>query len=502
MAKAAARTGAGVLSVREALGQLPPGLRTEHDEPQSVTALYFDTADRALAGAGLRLSCSPEPDRTCWLLVRGGDPVHEASADPAAEPPREVPAGLADLLLARTRGEPLTPVLRVQRTTAVSRVTGPGGTVQLADVHTRAETLGADTALHTWRVVQRTGRLDKPAAAALDAALARLAVPAGGDQLDRLLAAPYATAATAATAAVRVRSAKDPARLLLTARLREQVAELIERDLQVRLAMPDAVHKMRVATRRLRSLLKTAEPLLDAGPAAALRAELGWLAGELGSVRDREVMLAHLRDRLAELPGEQVLGPVAARIEQQLTHEELVATESLRDTLRSRRYAALLEQLAGFAAAPPCLPPADRPAHRVLPRLVGREGRRLRRRVRHAQGLGDGPDRDAALHEARKVAKRLRYAAETVAPAYGRPARKLAARAERMQEILGARQDSVVIRQFLRAEGARAGTREGENGYTYGLLAGLEQGRAREADREFAVLWRKVGTGRALRRIG
>ncbi len=77
-------------------------------------------------------------------------------------------------------------------------------------------------------------------------------------------------------------------------------------------------------------------------------------------------------------------------------------------------------------------------------------------------------DRDAALHEARKAYKRGRYAVEVFRPGH-KPARKLAKRLGRRQDVLGEHHDTVVLRQLLREEGMRA-YGEGENAFTYGLL--------------------------------
>ena len=66
-------------------------------------------------------------------------------------------------------------------------------------------------------------------------------------------------------------------------------------DLPVRLDAPDAVHKMRVATRRLRSALTTFKALFAADVVRPLRDELKWLAGELGAARDAEVMRERVR---------------------------------------------------------------------------------------------------------------------------------------------------------------------------------------------------------------
>jgi CHAD domain-containing protein len=92
--------------------------------------------------------------------------------------------------------------------------------------------------------------------------------------------------------------------------------------------------------------------------------------------------------------------------------------------------------------------------------------------------------RDQALHEVRKKAKRLRYAAELARPAGGRRAKRLAHRAEVVQEALGRHQDSVVARQRLRQLGIQSSA-PGENGFTFGLLHAAEQGRAHEAEQDF-----------------
>ena len=76
------------------------------------------------------------------------------------------------------------------------------------------------------------------------------------------------------------------------------------RDVRVRRDLPDAVHQMRVAARRLRSGLKTFGPLVDREWADALREELAWAAGELGNARDTEVLLGRL-DKHADDLGER-----------------------------------------------------------------------------------------------------------------------------------------------------------------------------------------------------
>ena len=116
-----------------------------------------------------------------------------------------------------------------------------------------------------------------------------------------------------------------------------------------------------------------------------------------------------------------------------------------------------------------------------MPRLLQRDAKRLRRAV-HAVGLAEGgaDERNVALHEARKKAKRLRYAAESAVPLLGKRAKRVAVSVKKVQQALGAHQDTVMSRRVLRDYGVRAHL-SGENGFTFGRLHALEQARATSA---------------------
>ena len=67
----------------------------------------------------------------------------------------------------------------------------------------------------------------------------------------------------------------------------ELVRELLLRDGDAREDERDGVHKMRVATRRLRSALSTYRPVLSTNRTEPVRDELSWLGRELGAPRGR-----------------------------------------------------------------------------------------------------------------------------------------------------------------------------------------------------------------------
>jgi CHAD domain-containing protein len=80
----------------------------------------------------------------------------------------------------------------------------------------------------------------------------------------------------------------------------------------------------------------------------------------------------------------------------------------------------------------------------------------------------------------------VRYTAEVAVPVLGERATQLVDTMKDVQELLGARQDTVVTREQCRRIGLAAAA-AGENAWTYGRLHGLEEARAERAGAEF---WR------------
>ena len=155
------------------------------------------------------------------------------------------------------------------------------------------------------------------------------------------------------------------------------------------------------------------------------------------------------------------------------------------------RYLRLLDDLDTLVRDLPMTDEGARPARDVFPRLLRRDAKRLRRAVRAARQAEAGEAHDAALHDARKKAKRLRYAAELAVPALGEPAEELASAAEEVQEALGEHQDTVMSRRFLRELGARTHL-DGMNGFTLGRLHAIEEARAAAATEDFQHAWTHV----------
>jgi CHAD domain-containing protein len=254
----------------------------------------------------------------------------------------------------------------------------------------------------------------------------------------------------------------------------------------VRYGDADAVHDMRVATRRLRSTLRSFRSVLR--PWQPLRDELKWFATALGGVRDGDVMGQRLTEAVGAQPPELVIGPVAARLAQRVARESAQARERLIEAMDSPRYAGLLAGLDDLVVAGPTRRVGKgrlrRAARRALLRADRRldAGRKTGDRAGRTSGdhtvniTGDhaGPSRDERLHEARKAYKRARYAVEVLVPVAGQPASRLRKRLKYLQDVLGAHQDAVITTTRLREHGLRAFA-AGENAFTYGLLGGRQQ---------------------------
>lgn len=282
-------------------------------------------------------------------------------------------------------------------------------------------------------------------------------------------------------------SGKSPASALLMSYLADQVTALRHHGSRVRENEADAVHKMRIAIRRLRATLATYRKLLDPDVVAHLRGELKWLAGASGAARDAEVMQERLTQLLAAEPAEVVIGPVSERLDGRLEADLAAGRRDVLDALDSERHVRLLDTLDTLLTDPPLTPLASKPARKALPRLVTKAENRLARAVEVAEAV-DGGERDVALHEVRKCAKRLRYAAELATPIRPERATTLTHAAHDLQRALGDHHDSTVARDLL-LELAADAHRRGESDLTYLQLHAVELGRAGESEAQFFRAW-------------
>ncbi|GAA2165103.1 CYTH and CHAD domain-containing protein [Pedococcus bigeumensis] len=459
--------------------------RVDEVAQAQLEAVYFDTAELDLHRRGITLRRRTGGDDEGWhvKIPRGPDQKTEIQ-QPLGRAVKAVPRKVLDQVRAIVRDRPLVPVATIitDRTT-YTLLDHEEPVALLCDDRVTARAMGDDEDDHAWREWELEA-LDGARPRSVFALFEPALLDAGahrahyGSKLGHVLARLDQEPAPVR----QKRPRKGDAGELLRQRLEQQITALHAHDAAVRDGSADGIHRMRIAARRLRSALTTTKPLLTT-PQDELREELRWLGQTLSPARDALVIRERLETALEAEPREVVLGPVRSRLRLELTQQHKQALAAAKEALDSPRYFALLDALDTLAADLPLAPSAKTKARKVMGDLVRRDTKKLHQAVKAAK-RSDPAARDQALHEARKKAKRLRYAAELAAPAGGRRAPKLASRAKAVQQALGQHQDSVVARQHLRQLGAQAFLHS-ENGFTFGLLHGAERLRAQQAERDF-----------------
>ena len=483
------------------LGGLPSVAGASGPQEQILEAEYFDTADMRLIRNGVTLRRRRGGSDPGWhLKLPAGGSTRQEIRVPLGRGGRRVPARLAGLVRGYTRGEALRPVARIStRRQVVTLVDGAGASLaEIASDDVSAQTLGDETMISQWAEVEveLTGggpRLLKAA----DAQLRRdgLQPSARSAKLERALGWPEGSGpqrgGQPAAANRKHQPAPASAGDIVLAYLREHAARLGSMDPRVRGDEPDSVHQMRVATRRLRSTLQSFGEVIPRSGTEPILAELKWLTGVLGEARDAEVLATRLAQNVRAIPAEQVLGPVAARVQAHFAPIQAAARGNVLAALDSARYFELRDALDGLLADPPLSAEAERPAAQVLPGAARRTYRRTRRRMRRAGRTSPGHPRELAFHEARKAAKRARYAGEAISPALGKGARRFTRQMKKIQSVLGDHQDAVVARGVDRELGVSAHL-AGENAFTYGLLYEREDGRAARLRAKARQVWKRT----------
>lgn len=266
------------------------------------------------------------------------------------------------------------------------------------------------------------------------------------------------------------------------------VLRLLRHEPGVRLgADPEDVHQARVATRRLRSHLRTLRDVVEPEWAGGLRRELRWLGRNLGAVRDADVLRGRLRSRAASLP--EADRPDVDALLVALDGQREQARERLLSSLREPRYPALRDALLEAARAPLVLgETAAAPAGPTLRPALSARWKGLARAI---DVVIEDPG-DEALHAARIRAKHARYAAEAVTPLFGKRAEAFAKAATALQDVLGEHQDAVVAGAWLRqAAGASPAS-----AFVAGRLAELEAEAGRAAEAAWPRAWKTLSRKR------
>jgi CHAD domain-containing protein len=476
--------------------RLPPmegaveGLHADDPAPILQHTTYYDTPDLRLARWGASLRYRDTDGWTVKLPVdaTGDILVREEILLPGG--PTRPPERAVDLLRAYVRTETLAPVTRMRTLRRAVVLRGADNAPVAEVVDDEVSVMDGRRLAARFRELE-VEALDGTTDETLDEIVAILRASGAGDPdpTPKYVRALGPRAMAAPELAVSDLPKEASAAAVVRQAFAASMIRLLRHDVVIRLdADPEGVHQARVATRRLRSDLRTFKKLLDEAWVADLVEDLRWLADRLGAARDADVMLARLRKRVLKLDlADRLAGE---RLLEQVEEQQRVAHEHLLAAMREPRYAQVLDRLVDAALRPALLLEADLPASTVLPGLMRKPWKKVKKAVK---ALGDDPT-DEELHQVRIKAKRLRYASEAVAPLMGKGAHELADAASDLQDVLGEHNDAVVAGRWLRDAAGRA--RSVRTAFVAGELGGLEQWSAAETRDSWPAVWKRLKAGK------
>lgn len=296
---------------------------------------------------------------------------------------------------------------------------------------------------------------------------------------------------------------RDPMIVFAYACLRQAFGALLAQQPQGRaVPEPAAIHKMRIATRRLRVGLRTFENVLPSGRARHFAKEFRWLAHTLGEVRDLDVYAENFRE-YAKLvpPGQQSeLGGYELHLRRARTE----ARNALETLFGGARLEALLDSFREFLEGAPAAAALRR---RRSFRVVDGAAKYLRKSSQRVLRGGRGITADSEpeqLHRLRIRAKRLRYELEFFVEVFPELAKGVKA-AKQLQEVLGEHQDACTacarLQEYSRKREPRRqpSRRAGREPSAVEHLLALQAHAAADARQRFASEWRRFE--RAIERL-
>ncbi|MGE0597830.1 MAG: CHAD domain-containing protein [Dehalococcoidia bacterium] len=455
--------------VRWLQGTMPAGYTVERVGLKELDDTYFDTEEWHLNRAGYTCRIRRKGDSAELTLKSRAEPTGAMRTrrelneflDPDVLTPAAAPGSCGAIVRAVAGRFPLQEQFRLETQREVFNLSDSEGVIAEVAVDETSIPVGEDRPVRLSRVevevdpsaVERTrrfvevlvaeNRLTEAGTSKFESALIATGktVPAAPEPLGPTTPSPEMTAGEVAYAV-----------------LRKQYAAMRANEPGTRLGEDiEALHDMRVATRRLRAAMAAFRPVLTPRM-QRFRDQLGWLASALGEVRDLDVQLERMHEWRANFPPERAAA--LESVEGLLNARRRAARKRMLTVLDSRRYERLCGSFASAlkAGPPKSFAPGRAPILAIAPDMVEKRYKRVRKQ-------GDSITKDSppeAYHLLRIDAKKLRYALEFVGTGiYGKPAVEFSARVTAMQDVLGLHQDAYVAMDLLQEIADSSGRRLG-----------------------------------------
>jgi CHAD domain-containing protein len=436
------------------------------------TSTYFDTLDHCLARSSITLRRRIENGSATWQLklpldgARREIELREETVIP--------PARIVDALVILLEGKHLLPVANLRTSRTGVRV------------H-QAENRGVDVVLDTvsvlqgGSVIQQFRELEIESLNGEEEFIDRVASTLHGvgarthdgrPKLFRALSLAY----DLPEAPTEDASIEEHLRYNLL----RQLQSLKQADPGVRIGgEPEDVHRIRVAARRMRTILRTVRKIVPAEWVESPLSGLKWLGDVFARARDLDVQMSYFR-REAEQLKVRDRRPLE-RFLRHLQEEREKAQQTLMDEMKSARYLGFVSKLQEAADAPSVLN-----SEYTLIDAAGRQYRKLRKTIRRLKRSPSNTD----LHRVRIKTKRARYAAEVAEVLDGKAVTRFIKSAEQFQDLLGTHQDAVLAERYV--QGLLQYQTGQQAAFTAGLLVARANQRREEVRKEFWSEWRRL----------
>jgi CHAD domain-containing protein len=230
-----------------------------------------------------------------------------------------------------------------------------------------------------------------------------------------------------------------------------QRAAIIVAAAGAQLGNPDSIHDLRVACRTTRAVARALSRLKNSAALSRCDDECHWLATEVGAWRDIHVVYAGIGELTTADGSIIATGKVADCLGEEEQERLLEARLTALLALRSERFDLLMDTLAHLANSGGSKFYKGGVSPKSLSKkILAREAERTLRKLERVAGVTEsGSPSFGQLHTLRKRAKRLRYVAEFTASSIPKRSRSSAKTAEILQTSLGEIQDLVVMRAEL-----------------------------------------------------
>jgi CHAD domain-containing protein len=446
---------------------------TGHPLPRRVfKSTYFDTLDHCLARSSITLRRRLESGAPVWqmkLPLQGARREIELRELSMAPPTR-----LVDALIILLEGKHLVPIAELQTArTGVQVREGKDNTVEVV--------LDTVSVLREGSVIQRFKELEIESLNGNEEGIERLATSLyevgarhhdGRPKLFRALSLAFQPLDEPGSHASMVEQIRYS--------LLRQLQQLKQCDPGVRLDGDiEGVHRIRVAARRMRTVLLSIRKLAAPEWVDPLLSGLKWLSEVFARVRDLDVQMEYFRREAEQLKARD-RRPLD-RFLRHLQSDRDQAHQTLLDEMKSARYVGFVSKLRDAAEAPAVIN-----SEYTLRDAAARQFRKLRKTVRSLKGSPSNAD----LHQVRIKAKRARYAAELASENHGKAIGRFIKAAGRLQDLLGIHQDAVLaeryVEGFLKYQGRR------QAAFTAGLLAARAKQRREEVREQFWSQWKRL----------